>query len=559
MQEIAFSEIGKMKMQNGDRLKVHSITNEYRNRLSIGGAVYQPGTYEFKEGMTAHDLLERANGVKKDASLNRGLIFRTENRVDYQTLSFSVKELIEKKNDIPLKDNDSIHIFYKDSLQYKRFVKVEGAVNSPKELPFMENMKVEDVIALAGGLSNGADPSTIEVFREINDGNFQRLSTAFKVSSNNELLPEEGTNTLTLQPNDIVSVRYIKGFTPLQTVSVMGEVVYPGVYSIQSKNDRISDLLERVGDLRVISRARPLDKARLVNLLQQKGEVVAVTGDGTNDAPALKAAQVGLSMGDGTSVAKEASDITILDNSFSSIGKAVMWGRSLYLNIQRFILFQMTINVAACIIVLIGAFLGVESPLTVTQMLWVNLIMDTFAALALASLPPSHSVMHDKPRPRKANIISRPMAKGIFGVGGFFVLLLFGFIQYFKNEDITTLAQFSLGDYFSHFFHFGAPKGSLSPYELSLFFSIFVLLQFWNMFNAKAYRTGKSAFHSIGKCQGFLMIAVAIILGQIFITSFGGEMFSVTPLKLVDWAIIIAATSIVLWIGEIRRAVGKRQ
>ena len=320
-----------------------------------------------------------------------------------------------------------------------------------------------------------------------------------------------------------------------------------------------ADLLERVSDLRVISRARPLDKARLVNLLQQKGEVVAVTGDGTNDAPALKAAQVGLSMGDGTSVAKEASDITILDNSFSSIGKAVMWGRSLYLNIQRFILFQMTINVAACIIVLIGAFLGVESPLTVTQMLWVNLIMDTFAALALASLPPSHRVMHDKPRPRKANIISSAMAKGIFGVGGFFVLLLFGFIQYFKNEDITSLTQFSLGDYMSHFFHFGAPKGSLSAYELSLFFSIFVFLQFWNMFNAKAYRTGRSAFHNIGKSQGFLMIAAAIVLGQVFITTFGGGMFSVTPLQLVDWAIIIGATSIVLWIGEIRRSVAKGQ
>ena len=320
-----------------------------------------------------------------------------------------------------------------------------------------------------------------------------------------------------------------------------------------------ADLLERVSDLRVISRARPLDKARLVNLLQQKGEVVAVTGDGTNDAPALKAAQVGLSMGDGTSVAKEASDITILDNSFSSIGKAVMWGRSLYLNIQRFILFQMTINVAACIIVLIGAFLGVESPLTVTHMLWVNLIMDTFAALALASLPPSHRVMHDKPRPRKANIISSAMAKGIFGVGGFFVLLLFGFIQYFKNEDITSLTQFSLGDYMSHFFHFGAPKGSLSAYELSLFFSIFVFLQFWNMFNAKAYRTGRSAFHNIGKSQGFLMIAAAIVLGQVFITTFGGGMFSVTPLQLVDWAIIIGATSIVLWIGEIRRSVAKGQ
>ena len=318
-----------------------------------------------------------------------------------------------------------------------------------------------------------------------------------------------------------------------------------------------ADLLERIGDLRVISRARPLDKARLVGLLQQKGEVVAVTGDGTNDAPALKAAQVGLSMGDGTSVAKEASDITILDNSFSSIGKAVMWGRSLYLNIQRFILFQMTINVAACIIVLIGAFLGVESPLTVTQMLWVNLIMDTFAALALASLPPSKRVMEDKPRPRGANIISRDMAKGIFGVGGFFVLLLFGFIQYFKNEDITSLTQFSVVDYCKHFFHFGAPEGSLSGYELSMFFSIFVFLQFWNMFNAKAYRTAKSAFSHIGQSSGFLGIAAVIVIGQVLITTLGGQMFNVTPLQLIDWAIIIAGTSLVLWIGEIRRAIKK--
>ena len=316
-----------------------------------------------------------------------------------------------------------------------------------------------------------------------------------------------------------------------------------------------TELLDRITDLRVISRARPLDKARLVNLLQQKGEVVAVTGDGTNDAPALKAAQVGLSMGDGTSVAKEASDITILDNSFSSIGKAVMWGRSLYLNIQRFILFQMTINVAACIIVLIGAFLGVESPLTVTQMLWVNLIMDTFAALALASLPPSNRVMNDKPRARGANIITKPMTKGIFGVGGFFVVLLFGFIQYFKNEDITSLTQFSITDYFSHFFHFGVPKNGLSAYELSLFFSIFVFLQFWNMFNAKAYRTGKSTFYNIGKSQGFILIATVIVIGQVFITTFGGQMFNVTPLKLTDWTIIIGATSLVLWTGEILRAI----
>ena len=316
-----------------------------------------------------------------------------------------------------------------------------------------------------------------------------------------------------------------------------------------------TELLERIPHLRVISRARPLDKARLVNLLQQRGEVVAVTGDGTNDAPALKVAQVGLSMGDGTSVAKEASDITILDNSFSSIGKAVMWGRSLYLNIQRFILFQMTINVAACIIVLFGAFLGVQSPLTVTQMLWVNLIMDTFAALALASLPPSQRVMNDPPRQRKANIITKEMARGIFGVGGLFVLLLFGFIQYFKNEDITSLTQFSITDYFANFFHFGSFDNGLSAYELSLFFSIFVMLQFWNMFNAKAYRTGRSAFAEIGKSQGFIMIAAAIIIGQVVITTFGGAMFSVTPLLLTDWCLIIAATSLVLWIGELLRLI----
>jgi len=316
-----------------------------------------------------------------------------------------------------------------------------------------------------------------------------------------------------------------------------------------------AELLERIAHLRVISRARPLDKARLVNLLQQRGEVVAVTGDGTNDAPALKAAQVGLSMGDGTSVAKEASDITILDNSFSSIGKAVMWGRSLYLNIQRFILFQMTINVAACIIVLFGAFLGVQSPLTVTQMLWVNLIMDTFAALALASLPPSQRVMNDPPRQRKANIITKEMARGIFGVGGLFVLLLFGFIQYFKNEDITSLTQFSITDYFANFFHFGSFENGLSAYELSLFFSIFVMLQFWNMFNAKAYRTGRSAFAEIEKSQGFIMIAAAIIIGQVVITTFGGAMFSVTPLLLTDWCLIIGATSLVLWIGELLRLI----
>lgn len=313
------------------------------------------------------------------------------------------------------------------------------------------------------------------------------------------------------------------------------------------------DLLERVQDIRIMSRARPMDKERLVRLLQQRGEIVAVTGDGTNDAPALNRAHVGLSMGDGTSVAKEASDITILDNSFASISKAVMWGRSLYLNIQRFILFQMTINVAACIIVLLGAFMGTESPLTVTQMLWVNLIMDTFAALALASLPPSPKVMNDKPRKQAANIISPSMAKRIFGLGGFFVVLLFGVMQYFKHMEVTNLTEFSFLDMGRHFFDFS--KGTFSGYELSVFFCFFVFLQFWNMFNAKAFKSGKSAFADLKHCKNFLFIASVIAIGQVVITTFGGEMFRTVPLDLTSWCIIIISTSIVLWCGELFRLI----
>ena len=315
-------------------------------------------------------------------------------------------------------------------------------------------------------------------------------------------------------------------------------------------------LLDRILSLKILSRARPMDKQRLVRLLQRKNQVVAVTGDGTNDAPALKAAQVGLSMGDGTSVAKEASDITILDNSFSSISRAVMWGRSLYQNIQRFVLFQLTINVVACLIVLIGAFLGTESPLTVTQMLWVNLIMDTFAALALASLPPNEQVMLNKPRKTTDHIINPAMTKSILGVGLIFVVLLFGLVQYFKQADITSLTQFSLADFGRSFLDFSAGNG-LSSYELSLFFTIFVMLQFWNMFNAKAFMTGKSAFDSIGQSGGFLLVALIIIAGQWLIVTLGGEMFNVTALRLTDWAIIIGVTSIVLWIGEVIRIFNK--
>lgn len=303
-------------------------------------------------------------------------------------------------------------------------------------------------------------------------------------------------------------------------------------------------LLQRVEGLKIIARARPMDKKRLVEALQSKGEVVAVTGDGTNDAPALKAAQVGLSMGDGTSVAKEASDITIIDSSFSSIGKAVMWGRSLYRNIQRFILFQMTVNIVACLIVLCGAFMGMQSPLTVTQMLWVNLIMDTFAAMALASLPPTPSVMHDAPRDRREFIITRPMRRFIIGTGGLFFAVLLAFLYYLKHTDLTSLTQ--IGHLPIH------NDTGLSAYELSVFFTTFVFLQFWNMFNARAFETGRSAFH-FKDCEGFVAIAVMILIGQVMIVNVGDELFNVVPLHISDWVIIILSTSSVLWIGELLR------
>ena len=310
----------------------------------------------------------------------------------------------------------------------------------------------------------------------------------------------------------------------------------------------------RIPMIKIMSRARPMDKERLVRLQQINGEIVAVTGDGTNDAPALKAAQVGLSMGDGTTVAKEASDITILDNSFKSIGRAVMWGRSLYLNIQRFILFQMTINVAACFVVMFGALLGTDAVLTVTQMLWVNLIMDTFAALALASLPPSESVMNEKPRAKNAHIITKQMISSIFTVGVLFVLLMLGFVQYFKHVEVNSLTNFKLIDYLVNFFNFNAvDSGSYTTYEHSLTFTIFVFLQFWNIFNAKAYHTGKSAFCNLRSFGGFELALIIILVGQFLIITFGGEMFGVERLKLQDWLICFIGTSPVLIIGEIIR------
>lgn len=311
------------------------------------------------------------------------------------------------------------------------------------------------------------------------------------------------------------------------------------------------ELHDRVNDIKIIARARPMDKKRLVEALQQRGQVVAVTGDGTNDAPALKAAHVGLSMGDGTSVAKEASDITIIDNSFTSIGRAVMWGRSLYRNLQRFILFQMTVNVVACLIVLVGSFMGMQSPLTVTQMLWVNLIMDTFAAMALSSLPPSRSVMDEKPRSRSAFIISRPMWRFIIGTGAIFFILLTGFLYCLEHSDITSLTAVTQAQWIPE------NKG-LSPYELSLFFTTFIFLQFWNMFNAKAFATHRSALH-FKNCGEFLTIALFILVGQVVIVTIGGRFFNVVPLSLTDWVIIIGSTSLVLWVGEILRLLNPRK
>lgn len=289
---------------------------------------------------------------------------------------------------------------------------------------------------------------------------------------------------------------------------------------------------ERAKDIRVMSRARPTDKQRLVAMLQKRGEVVAVTGDGTNDAPALHYAHVGLSLGSGTSVAKEASDMTLLDDSFKSIANAVMWGRSLYRNLQRFLFFQLVVNVAALLLVLGGSVIGTEMPLTVTQILWVNLIMDTFAALALASLPPSHEVMKDKPRKASDFIINKSIGFGILFCGIVFFLVMFALLVYCERRG----------------------KGGVDVHELTMFFTTFVMIQFWNLFNAKALMSHHTAFRHFLKDKGMILVLVQVLVGQWIIVTFGGEMFRTTPLSLHEWLLIIGSTSVVLWAGELWRA-----
>jgi len=302
------------------------------------------------------------------------------------------------------------------------------------------------------------------------------------------------------------------------------------------------EAIEVVADLKVMSRARPSDKQRLVSLLQKRGEVVAVTGDGTNDAPALNRAHVGLSLGSGTSVAKQASDITLIDDSFGSIVHAVMWGRSLYKNIQRFIFFQLIVNVAALLLVLFGSFIGTELPLTITQILWINLIMDTFAAMALASLPPSREVMQEMPRSQQAFIISNPMMRGILTIGVLFFIVLGAGCYYMEIHPIHIAIMYGL-----------------SPLETqTVFFTVFVMLQWWNLFNARMLGSCHSAFRRLWACKGFLMVLVLVLVGQWLIVTFGGQMFRTTPLSLTTWVNIILITSPVLWIGEIYRWINRQ-
>ena len=337
-----------------------------------------------------------------------------------------------------------------------------------------------------------------------------------------------------------ISVKIVTGDTPGTATEIARQI---GLWKPEdTERNRITgaafaelsdeEALNRVLDLKIMSRARPTDKQRLVQLLQKKGAVVAVTGDGTNDAPALNHAQVGLSMGTGTSVAKEASDITLLDDSFNSIATAVMWGRSLYKNIQRFIVFQLTINFVALFIVLLGSLIGTDLPLTVTQMLWVNLIMDTFAALALASIPPSEDVMQEKPRKSTDFIITRPMWWNIIGVGIIFLVVLMGMLWYYNHT----------------------PEG-MTTHDLTVFFTFFVMLQFWNLFNARVFGTNHSAFNHLNKSYGMELIVLAIIVGQVIIVQYGGAVFRTVPLDWMTWLQIVGLSSCVLWVGEIYRGV----
>ena len=379
-----------------------------------------------------------------------------------------------------------------------------------------EKMTLQAIVAITDPLRKEV-PAAVQECRkagiEVKMVTGDTAATAFEIGKQIGIFEEDNT-----------SIGADGEMTPLEVQMITGE-------QWEALSDE--EAYKRAQNIRVMSRARPTDKQRLVAMLQKHGEVVAVTGDGTNDAPALHYAHVGLSLGSGTSVAKEASDMTLLDDSFKSIANAVMWGRSLYRNLQRFLFFQLVVNVAALLLVLGGSIIGTEMPLTVTQILWVNLIMDTFAALALASLPPSHEVMKEKPRKASDFIISRSMGAGILFCGISFFVVMFAFLVYCERRG----------------------RGGVDTHELTWFFTTFVMLQFWNLFNAKALGSNRSAFRHFLQDKGMQLVLLLVLAGQWLIVTFGGEMFRTQPLSLKEWAIIIGSTSLVLWAGELYRAV----
>ncbi len=379
-----------------------------------------------------------------------------------------------------------------------------------------EKMTLQAIVAITDPLRKEV-PAAVQECRkagiEVKMVTGDTAATAFEIGKQIGIFEEDNT-----------SIGADGEMTPFEEQMITGE---------QWEGLSDEEAYKRAQNIRVMSRARPTDKQRLVAMLQKHGEVVAVTGDGTNDAPALHYAHVGLSLGSGTSVAKEASDMTLLDDSFKSIANAVMWGRSLYRNLQRFLFFQLVVNVAALLLVLGGSIIGTEMPLTVTQILWVNLIMDTFAALALASLPPSHEVMKEKPRKASDFIITRSMGAGILFCGISFFVVMFAFLVYCERRG----------------------RGGVDTHELTWFFTTFVMLQFWNLFNAKALGSNRSAFRHFLQDKGMQLVLLLVLAGQWLIVTFGGEMFRTQPLSLKEWAIIIGSTSLVLWAGELYRAV----
>ena len=419
-------------------------------------------------------------------------------------------------------------------LEGKRIDAVEYRSTVEAQLLNYQNMAMR-TLGFAYKIIEAGEPDDCVALTENNDLNF------LGVVAISDPIREDVPAAVAKCQSAGIGIKIVTGDTPGTATEIARQI---GLWQPETDTERNritgvafaelsdKDALDRVMDLKIMSRARPTDKQRLVQLLQQKGAVVAVTGDGTNDAPALNHAQVGLSMGTGTSVAKEASDITLLDDSFNSIGTAVMWGRSLYKNIQRFIVFQLTINFVALLIVLLGSVIGTELPLTVTQMLWVNLIMDTFAALALASIPPSETVMKDKPRRSTDFIISKAMRYNIIGVGSIFLIVLLGMIYYFTYTG-----------------------SGMTEYRLTVFFTFFVMLQFWNLFNARVFGTMDSAFKGISKSYGMELIVLAILGGQFLIVQFGGAVFRTTPLDWQTWLLIIGSSSLVLWMGELVRFV----